>query len=264
MIAASKTEINFSNDGFCTKGMVEAVKNKFDRSLSSSFSQMLPDDMYDRIAQNIVPAQERTEVISMEKAKKTRVKWISVAAAACVLLIAGVFSGVYYANNMAVDSVVNIDVNPSVEISTNKHDRVVKVTAINEDAENLLDGMNLKNTDLKVAVNAIIGAMAQKGYLADGEGGILVTVHNDDASRAQQVRNQVLVDLDDSLKSNHVTASVLNQTVSDDTSARGFADENGISIGKALFVLNLSQKSGMPDAAALAQMSLKEIAALVV
>ncbi len=239
------------------------MKNKIDRSLSSSFFQMLPDDMYDRIAKNLVPAGERTTVINMKNAKLRSMKWIRAAVAACLLLAVGVFSGIYYVNHIAVDSIVNLDVNPSVEISTNKQDRVIQVTAVNEDAEKILSGMNLKNAELKVAVNAIIGSMVQNGYLAADGGGILVSVHSNDESRAQQVRNMVLEDLDDSFKNNQITPSVLNQTVADDEKAARFAQENKISLGKATFILNLAAKDASLQAGDLAQMSLKEIAAVI-
>ena len=104
----------------------------------------------------------------------------------------------------------------------------------------------------------------QNGYLIDDQNGILVSVQNDDTQKASKIRNLVISDIQNSLVNNNVTASVINQTLTDIEKAKAFAAENNISIGKAVFVCNLAAKEPSLDASALAKMSLKEIAALVV
>ncbi len=241
------------------------MNKNIQKNLSDAVCQMIPDDMYERISQNIVPDTER--IMNMNTpvtVKKSPMKWIGIAVAACLLIVCGTLGGFYYSGNMMVDSIVDIDVNPSIEIFTNKKDKVLYVSAVNEDADKIIDGMNLKNVDLKVAVNAIIGSMVQNGYLIDDQNGILVSVQNDDTRKASKIRNLVISDIQDSLVSNNVTASVINQTLTDIEKAKAFAAENSISIGKAVFVCNLAAKEPSLDASALAKMSLKEIAALVV
>ncbi len=241
------------------------MNKNIQKNLSDAVRQMIPDDMYERISQNIVPETER--IMNMNTpvtVKKSPMKWIGIVAAACLLIVCGTLGGFYYSGNMMVDSIVDIDVNPSIEISTNKKDKVLCVSAVNEDADKIIDGMNLKNVDLKVAVNAIIGSMVQNGYLIDDQNGILVSVQNDDTQKASKIRNLVISDIQNSLVNNNVTASVINQTLTDIEKAKAFAAENNISIGKAVFVCNLAAKEPSLDASALAKMSLKEIAALVV
>lgn len=245
----------------------------FEQRLSRGVEQMVPDDGFDRIAQAISSDKERrmsmnTNVTTFETAKKNHkqqaLRWISGIAAAVLLIAAGTFGGVYYSSNIAVDSVVSIDVNPSITLTTNRQEQVLEVKAENEDAVGILDDMNLKNVDLKVAVNALIGSMVQKGYLAAADNEILVSVQNDDEKRAKHIRNVVLADIQSSLKSNQVSASVLNQTVTEEnTNAESFAKEHGISLGKANFVLKLVAKAPSLNAAELAKMSIRDIAKLV-
>ena len=64
-----------------------------------------------------------------------------------------------------MDSIVGLDVNPSVELSINRKERVLKADALNEDARTILQGMDLKGVELNVAVNAIVGSMVSNGYL---------------------------------------------------------------------------------------------------
>lgn len=239
-----------------------------EKKLSDAVNRLIPEDMYSRIEKSVssagYPTTKKDEENYMNKKTKSITKWMSAAAAACLLAAFGLFGGIFYANNMAVDTVVDIDVNPSIQISTNKKDVVLKVDALNSDGEAVLDGMNLKNADIKVAVNAIIGSMVRCGYLTDADNGILVSVHNEDTNRALGIRNEILADIDSSLRENHIEASVINQTVTDTGTAAEFAKKHGISTGKAVFVLGIAEKEPAFNADELASLSLREIAELVV
>ena len=100
------------------------MSKKIQKKLSNAVHQMIPDDMYDRISQNVVPGTERImNMNTVATVKKRSMKWFGIAVAACLLIICGTFGGVYYSSNMMVDSIVDIDVNPSIEISINKKEK---------------------------------------------------------------------------------------------------------------------------------------------
>ncbi|MFQ9871915.1 MAG: hypothetical protein ACLRVT_02495 [Oscillospiraceae bacterium] len=81
-------------------------------------------------------------------------RWTA-AAAAVLMLGTGVFFGArYYSQNLVVDSQILLDVNPSIELKLNANDKVMELNAKNDDAVEILDDMDLKGTDLNVAVNA--------------------------------------------------------------------------------------------------------------
>ena len=84
-----------------------------------------------------------------------------------------------------------LDVNPSLSLSVDAEEKVLSAEALNEDAEKVLGSMELKDTSLEVAVNAIIGSMLQKGYLGDLQNAILVSVENDDATRGEALQKKV-------------------------------------------------------------------------
>ncbi|EHI56334.1 hypothetical protein HMPREF9333_00614 [Johnsonella ignava ATCC 51276] len=244
-------------------------RDEIEKKLDAAVSDMIPEDMFERISKQIVPAtQERT---TTEMANKDNViknksfirRFTGVAAAACILFIAGIIGVPYYGNNFVPDSHVDIDVNPGVEIITNKKDKVLDVISTNADGDKVIDGMKLKNTELKVAVNAIIGSMVQKGYMNSDNTGILVTVRNTDEKKAQKVRDEIITDINAALDTNEVNASVINQMITNDVDAQKFARDNNISIGKAVFVLNLAAKDPSLDPKQLASMKLSEIASLV-
>jgi len=240
-------------------------REEIEKKLDTAVSGMIPEDMFKRISENIVSVDaERIEKGMKKKFNIFGKGFVGVAAAACVLFAVGVVGVPYYGNNFVPDSHVDIDVNPGVEIVTNKKNKVLEVQPTNQDGASVIDGMNLKNTELKVAVNALIGSMVQKGYIQNDNTGILVTVRNDNEDKANKVKAEVLNDINTALSTNSVQATVINQTVKSTVDAKKFAAENNISIGKAVFVLNLAAKDGSLDAKELAKMRVSEIASLVV
>ena len=171
--------------------------------------------------------------------------FIGAATVACVLFAAGIVGVPYYGNNFVPDSHVDIDVNPGVEIVTNKNNKVIEIQSTNKDGKTVIDGMDLKNAELKVAVNALIGSMVQKGYIT------------------KEVKKEVLDDINIALDKNDVKANVMNQILKNAVDADKFAKENNISIGKAVFVLNLAAKDNTLDAKELAKMRVTDIADLI-
>ena len=240
-------------------------REEIEKKLDTAVSGMIPEDMFKRISENIVSVDaERIEKGMKKKFNIFGKGFVGVAAAACVLFAVGVVGVPYYGNNYVPDSHVDIDVNPGVEIVTNKKNKVLQVQSTNQDGAAVIDGMNLKNTELKVAVNALIGSMVQKGYIQNDNTGILVTVRNDNEDKANKVKAEVLNDINTALSTNSIQATVINQTVKTTVDAKKFAAENNISIGKAVFVLNLAAKDASLDAKELAKMKVSEIASLVV
>ena len=240
-------------------------REEIEKKLDTAVSGMIPEDMFKRISENIVSVDaERIEKGMKKKFNIFGKGFVGVAAAACVLFAVGVVGVPYYGNNYVPDSHVDIDVNPGVEIVTNKKNKVLQVQSTNQDGAAVIDGMNLKNTELKVAVNALIGSMVQKGYIQNDNTGILVTVRNDNEDKANKVKAEVLNDINTALSTNSIQATVINQTVKTTVDAKKFAAENNISIGKAVFVLNLAAKDTSLDAKELAKMKVSEIASLVV
>jgi len=241
------------------------MEKKIEKQLFSAVSKLIPADMLDRIEQGIVRDNERTLLMTNQNRNKSKVlaRFSGILVAACLLLAVGLVGGSYYRNNMMITSTVDIDVNPSIEISANRQDRVVKVKAVNDDAEAILADMDLKGTDLEVAVNAIIGAMVKEGYFTTENREILVTIRHEDAAKAQAIRSVVVSDIDAALKANGSEAAILNQTVTSDSAAAAFAKEQGISLGKAVFVLNLAAMDDSLDPKALAAMTLKELTAII-
>lgn len=187
---------------------------------------------------------------------------IGTLAAACLgmIVLAG---GSYTYQNSRVDSIIGIDVNPSVELSVNRKNKVLDAKPLNEDADRIMADMELEGVDLNIAVNAVIGSMVTHGYLDDLDNAILVTVSNDSIKKATSLRSAVVGDIQSALEEKQVKAVVYDQQVIEEDEVKELAGEYGISYGKAYFLKELIAQNAsltMEDMEKLAPLTMEEIA----
>ncbi|MEM1483746.1 hypothetical protein V6615_02585 [Oscillospiraceae bacterium PP1C4] len=236
--------------------------NKVEEHIRQAITQSTPD-VFEKVSSAYVCKTER-----MEQAMKNTVLWnyktkmIGGLAAAC-LMLGIVFGGYNFARYNEVDTTIAIDVNPSVEITTNKADKVLNVIPLNEDAVEILGDMNLKRVNLDVAINAIMGSMVKHGYITNVKNSILVTVENEDDVKADAIKSSIVLDINSSLQQNNIKATVFNQKVSADKNLEDVANKYNISYGKAVFLYQLTQKDPSLTMEKLASLTLEEIASLV-
>lgn len=71
----------------------------------------------------------------------------------------------------------------------------------NQDGKVVLEDMDLKNTDLDVAVNAILGSMVKHGYLNEAQNMILLSVDSRNQKRSEKIRKELTEEIDSCLNS---------------------------------------------------------------
>lgn len=218
-----------------------------DARISRAMNKLVPSDTFDTIVAAIPDDQQAVTVI---KTKKTY-KYLLAAAATVVLLLGGVLGSLAYRKQHTVDTRIDIDVNPSIEISINAADIVLSVEAYNTDGERVLDELALENTPLKQAVTAIFDSMVEKGFVGNASA-ILITVQNDGEARRTDIKRQINTGINAVLEEHDVNASVSHQTLSAYDEAKLFAGEHHISVGKAAFILGMVQRDPSLDADKLA------------
>lgn len=144
---------------------------------------------------------------------------------------------------------VSLDVNPSIEFTINRFDRVIDVNAVNDDGAEIVDEIsldNLENSTIQDAVVTSIDQISELDYF-DGntEGGIVIATSSEDMEKAEEL------------------AQILQQTVEqesikngDDVVVEAFsvgldrveqARELGVTPGKLNLVEKLQEASSDPD-----------------
>lgn len=236
-------------------------KKQIEACLTSATQDLIPD-VLERI--DLSTPQEKAELHTRSIfMMRRRVIASFIAACFCMIALAG---GTYTYQNGRVDSVIGIDVNPSVELSVNQRNKVLSAKALNEDARNVMEQMDLKGVDLNVAVNAVIGAMVTNGYLTDADNAILVTVSNDSVKKAKNLRSTVVSDIKSALKEQQLEAVVYDQQVIEEDQVKSFALDYGISYGKAYFLKELMDQNStltLDDIKNLASLNMEQIAKVI-
>ena len=196
------------------------------------------------------------------KKKKNRFVPIAVAAA-LVLVCLGGYLGYSYGSaadpGAAIDTVITLDVNPSLNINVDANDKVIDVTPLNDDARTVIGDMDFAGSGLDVTVNALIGSMLMNGYLDDIRNSILVSVANGDAAKAESLQQQVSDMINSAVGEGGFEASVLTQTVTSTSETASLAQQYGISEGKAELILKVVAADPTLTVESLAPLSVNDI-----
>ncbi|MEG1943214.1 MAG: hypothetical protein RR049_05295, partial [Angelakisella sp.] len=236
--------------------------NQIESHIKSAVTHMTPDNCDKILGTPITPEKSgsMTNVTAFPKKRNSFVYGLVAVAAALALTVS---AGAYYTNS-SVASIIALDVNPSVEISTNKNDKVVAAKATNADGEKILGDMNLKNTDVDVAMNAVIGSMVKEGYLTTEKNSLLVTVSGKNEAKADALRAEVVSGINATLAEQKIPAHIYNQTLpAVDDKIKADSAKQGISYSKLIFLEKIHAVDPSVTIEQLSKMTLDEIDALL-
>lgn len=96
---------------------------------------------------------------------------------------------------------VSLDVNPSIEFSVNRFDRVLSAKAVNRDGAEILNGLGLNNKTIDQAVLSTVEKINAEGYFKDSGGIIIATSgsnEQDYQKLAEDLKNAVVEETKDS------------------------------------------------------------------
>jgi hypothetical protein len=173
---------------------------------------------------------------------------------ATVLLIgAGVTSYLKMPNNM-----IAIDINPSIELHTNRLNQVVSVIPVNEDAVQLMSGYQLEDRDLENVIEDIVDRMILSGYLIAGqENQILITAN--DTNTSDELLGQVNTAIATYLQEKQLQVGLLQQRIEISDADEVIAHENNVSAGKMAIIDKLLENNNNLTVEELASASIKEL-----
>lgn len=169
-----------------------------------------------------------------EKKERAVLKKYAVAFASCLmLLLSGVFAyNVYFTPAAYVD----VDVNPSIELTLNRFDRVIDARAYNDDGQYIISGVSIKHSGYDDALVALMEAMTEQGYFQDG-GLVSVTLQTDDKSKETALLADIQTGVESYLSEHSQTASLDVFPVSGET--RTHSHEAGVSPAKYIAIQEL-------------------------
>lgn len=115
-----------------------------------------------------------------------------IAGAACFCLV---FFG-YYQPNFTAYGTLRIQINPDVEMTVSRTDRVLDLEGLNADGEDLIEGYSYRGKDRETAANELVERAIDMGYLSDGDT-ISITVSSSDADWQAREEEQIRAQLEE-------------------------------------------------------------------
>lgn len=159
-----------------------------------------------------------------------------VAVASAVVFACGMSIGGYAYSRRPI-AYLSLDINPSVELGVNSAGQVVSADGYNADGKTILQGEQLKNTDVKTAVDDLVKSASTDGFISpDGSTVISITSETDNGGEAKELQDSAEQGANEALQSSGKAAVLYTTNVA--LARRDEARKLGITPGK----LNLIQK----------------------
>ncbi|MDO4581702.1 MAG: hypothetical protein Q4B96_03855, partial [Bacillota bacterium] len=135
-------------------------------------------------------------------------------------------------------NVISLDINPSIELETNRIDRVVSINALNADGEELLAGYTPRDRDLDEVIEDLVDRMIFKGYIAPGlQNDILITVR--DTNSSEHVLDKVNTSIADYVEQRQMQVQLYAQQFTGNDKLQELAAGYQVSAGKMELIRRL-------------------------
>ena len=208
------------------KDIKDELYNIFDNLIYSSFNNVA-----DKVKNN------KGVVLNMKKENNKKLFYGLGLGFACVIML---FMGLIFFRNNSDIAVIGIDVNPSLELSINSKNKVVSVNTNNDDAIKVIGDMNLKGTDVLVAMNAIFGSMVKNGYINDNENSILISLVHGEYNV-----NKLANDVYSQLQNEKVNSSILTLNTNTNDYDNELSKKYNISVSKVKLIKSIINKNSL-------------------
>jgi len=168
-----------------------------------------------------------------------------------LILAVGIYFFITRQINEFPNTLITVDINPSIEIEADDQDRVVSVIPLNLDALLLLeDTGNLTKQDIYIAMDIIIEEASKAGYLDINTGEVRINVINE----RQIIEDRIKENIKKHYKNNQrVEVAEYNEEI------RKKAKEYNISVGKMRLIEKLIELDPSISIKEAKKLSIKEI-----
>ena len=179
-----------------------------------------------------------------------------------LLIIVGSTFGIYYYQINKVITVITMDINPSIAISLNKKDMVLRVESLNEDAKEIINNKDFKGKTLSNAISNISETLVEKGYITEEDNSILINVESKKEEKITvSLENKVTKFVTNTLKDKKIECNVIVQKITESSNKN--AEKYGISNSKASYIEEILKENSNINFEDLKDKTISEINAVV-
>ena len=175
----------------------------------------------------------------------------------CLLLLLPGFG--YVRSNLLVDGIIDLDVNPSIEITINRRDRVLQVNGLNEEAREVLDGTDYRTWDVRDAVGDLVLRLNDRQYISRDQRTVLLSVESKSPEKTERIKKELSASIEAALAGTEIQPLVVRQSRPKDHGLQKKANEYHISSGKMRLVEEAARKAPDRDERELAGSAVDEL-----
>ena len=151
----------------------------------------------------------------------------------CGTMLMVILSGCGSNTASKTETIVTMDVNPSIQFELNQDDEVVGISAGNEDAKKILEKVDVEDDDANKAVDKIVDSLVDEGHLSTENNTVLLSVDNDDDDKRIELEQKLGETIQSSLKENSIDGAIFSQDMDIDDDVESLIKKYDISYGKA-------------------------------
>ena len=139
--------------------------------------------------------ETRTDIVVFEEkpavkpVRKQLLRWSTIAACLCIMLVSA-----WNVWQSPIGS-VRMQINPDVQMSVNRFDRVVALTGLNEDGKYLIAGYRSYGKNLRAVSDEISDRAIEQGYLKEG-GEIRLIIESEHENWKTATQEKLILELD--------------------------------------------------------------------
>lgn len=165
---------------------------------------------------------------------KTSIAYKACAVAACAAAVF-IFCTAGYHSYFTTEAYLSIDINPSIQLEVNRFERVISAEAFNDEGNMILDSIRLKNGNIKTAIEKIIDAAKENGYITESDNGVILDISSEKTDIIDKVASIIEEYADKNVD------IVVEQSTSEDVET---AKSLNVSIGRAKALREYSELFG--------------------
>ena len=232
--------------------------NEIEKSIAKAVNQA-PTLNFENLATIPIVKMTEHDYITRQPViqKASRFRKFSAAFVSCLALLL-CFSG-WYVQYKVPFYTISIDVNPSIQIITNRHNQILSVRAINQDAQDIVNDLNVTSSDINRVVNDIVTLLINQNYLNNDKNIVLVSVENKNLKDADKIAVSLDQVIQESALSKNVKPQVLRQVFNKDKEASALAKQYHLSVGKLKLIQEIVTANETLSIEQLSSMSMEEL-----
>ena len=184
---------------------------------------------------------------NVDKKVKVKFRWLSTLTTCLVLaLCIGISIPLAGCNNTEEEvGTVTMEINPGVEYVIARNGNVKAVRFLNDDAEKLLEEIELKGQSLKSALSITVAAYKAAGLMESND--TVLISFDKKISGDEKLKESVSEVVREALKKTKSVHTVVYAAATDNDETAAIAKKYGVSQGKAKLIADAKKNSSMPE-----------------